>query len=340
MPWRSDPSPYKVWVSEIMLQQTQVATVIPYFDRFVARFPSFEALAAADLQEVLRLWEGLGYYSRARNLHQAAKLIVARHGGKPPGTAGQLRDFPGIGPYTAAAIASIAFGEPVPAVDGNVLRVCSRLWGLDLPLRDKALADQIRARLTPLIAGVNPSRFNQAMMETGALICKPRTPLCGQCLLSRDCVAFKTGRTAELPVVQKAATVPHYTIAVGLIWKNGRILIARRHEKQMLGGLWEFPGGKQAPGETLSQTVRREVREETGLRVKVGNRVVTIKHAYAHFTVTITAFHCEWVSGHASPKAAAEVKWIRPAEMASYPMPRANRKMVEGVCAQWLDVKE
>jgi A/G-specific adenine glycosylase len=329
MPWRSDPSPYKVWISEIMLQQTQVVTVIPYFDRFVTRFPSFAILAAADLQEVLKLWEGLGYYSRARNLHQAARVLVKNHDGNPPPTVAGLRELPGIGAYTAAAIASIAFGEPVPSVDGNVLRVCSRLWGIDTPMRDKALADDVRTRLTPLIRKVNPSHFNQAMMETGALICKPRNPQCGRCLLSRYCVAFKTDRTESLPVVEKAEKVPHYRVGVGVIWKRGRLLIARRAETQMLGGLWEFPGGKQKKGETLEATAAREILEETGLSVRVGAPVVTVKHAYSHFKITMTAFRCEWVSGRARPKASVELKWILPAALVDYPMPRANRRIAE-----------
>lgn len=331
MPWRSDPSPYKVWVSEIMLQQTQVVTVIPYFDRFIARFPSFEALAAADLQEVLKLWEGLGYYSRARNLHKAAQLIVQEFNGTPPRTADQLKCFPGIGAYTAAAIASIAFGEAVPSVDGNVLRVCSRLWGLETPVKDKALANEVRGRLLPLIAEVNPSHFNQAMMETGALVCKPRNPACGDCLLSRHCVAFASGRINSLPVVAKANRVPHYRIAVGVIWKKGRLLISRRHENQMLGGLWEFPGGKREQGETLADTAKREILEETGLQVRVGPAIATVKHAYSHFKITLTAFRCEWVSGRACPKTSVELKWISPSALIDYPMPRANRRITEAI---------
>ncbi len=331
MPWRSDPTPYKVWVSEIMLQQTQVVTVIPYFDRFIRRFPSFHDLANADVQSVLKLWEGLGYYSRARNLHQSAKLITLEYGGIPPPTAAELRQFPGIGPYTAAAIASIVFGEPAPAVDGNVLRVCSRLWGLESPLREKSLADDVRARLIPLIKTVNPSHFNQAMMETGALVCKPRNPLCNICLLSKICLAFKTGKTAAWPVVKPAVKIPHYWIGVGVIWKGGKILIARRHESQMLGGLWEFPGGKQLKDEPLSETVAREVAEETGLVCQVDTPFVTVKHAYSHFKITLTAFTCRWLSGRARAKASAELKWIRPSELVNFPMPRANRRVVEKI---------
>ena len=331
MPWRSDPSPYKVWVSEVMLQQTQVITVVPYFDRFVKRFPSFRNLAAADLQSVLKLWEGLGYYSRARHLHQAAKMMTQKYGGEPPRTADELRQFPGVGPYTAAAIASIAFGEPIPSVDGNLLRVCSRLWGLETPMRAKSLADEIRGRLTPMIKTVNPSYFNQAMMELGALICTPRNPLCGKCLISKYCVALASGRVHELPVVASAKKIPHYRIAVGVVWKRGKILIARRHERQMLGGLWEFPGGKQLKKEALSETVMREVVEETGVLCQVESAYVTVKQTYSHFKITLTAFKCRWRSGRARANASAQLKWILPADLRHYPMPRANRRIVEAM---------
>jgi len=331
MPWRSDPSPYKVWVSEIMLQQTQVVTVVPYFERFIKRFPSFGALAVADIHSVLKLWEGLGYYSRARYLHLAAQMITCGHGGNPPHTAEELRRFPGVGPYTAAAIASIAFGEPVPSVDGNVLRVCSRLWGLDTPVREKSLADDIRARLTPLIKTVSPAYFNQAMMETGALICKPRNPLCGRCLLSKYCVAFKTGRIQDLPVVKQAKKIPHFRIGVGVVWKGSKVLIAKRHESQMLGGLWEFPGGKRQGKESLSEVVVREIAEETGLQCQVDYPYVTVKRSYSHFKITLTAMKCSWLSGRARAKASEQLKWILPSELNNYPMPRANRRVVEAI---------
>ena len=338
MPWRTDPSPYKVWISEIMLQQTQVVTVIPYFDRFVRAFPTLESLAAADQHDLLQLWEGLGYYSRARNLHKAAKHIVGELDGKIPTTAGSLQDLPGIGPYTAAAIASIAFGERVPVVDGNVLRVFSRFWGIDSPMRDRETSIAIATRLAPLVRDVNPSHFNQAIMETGALICRPRNPLCGECLLARECVAFKTGRTAELPVVRRQPKLPHQTIAVGVIWKRGKILIARRDERQMLGGLWEFPGGKCRKGESLRHAALREILEETGLKVRVGDPMITLKHAYSHFHITLTAFRCEWVSGVARPNASTALKWIAPRELARYPFPRANRRIAELLSAPALMV--
>ena len=329
MPWRDDPTPYHVWISEVMLQQTQVSTVIPYYDRFIARFPNVRELAAADIQDVLRCWEGLGYYSRARNLHRAANHIVKERQGSFPTSRDEWIRLPGIGPYTAAAVASIAHGEPVPAVDGNVLRVCARLWGIEEDIRDRKVADRVASLLTPLVRMVNPSSFNQAMMETGALICRPRQPQCGECTLRSGCVAYRMNRTADLPVTTRAPRVPHYRVAVGVIWKRGRLLIARRHERQMLGGLWEFPGGKPLRGESLRRAARREIREETGLDVIVGCAYATIRHAYSHFSITMTAFCCDWVAGRARPKAASELKWIAPAQLKAYPLPRANRRIAD-----------
>ncbi len=327
MPWRENPSPYRVWISEIMLQQTQVATVIPYFERFLQRFPNVQTLAAADLQDVLRLWEGLGYYSRARNLHKAAREVMTARVGRLPETYDEWIALPGIGAYAAAAIASIAFGEPVPSVDGNVLRVCARLWGLRDPIRDPKVVNLVREKLRPLIGRVNPSHFNQALMETGALVCRPRNPDCAACILCPDCAAHRAGLVEVIPVLRPAPPVPHYDVAVGVIWKTGRILIARREDDRMLGGLWEFPGGKQQGDESLEQTVRREVREETGLRVRVGEPYATVRHAYSHFRITLTAFRCEWKTGQPTPRTSVELKWIRPGDLRLYPFPRANRRI-------------
>ncbi len=312
-----------------MLQQTQVDTVIPYFNRFLERFPTSKVLAEAPLQDVLKAWEGLGYYSRARNLHKAAQKIHVSFAGDLPKSFESLQDLPGIGPYTAAAIASIAFGEPVPVVDGNVLRVFCRFWGIDQDTRDPKVRDQLFDRLTPFIAQANPSVFNQSMMELGALVCKPSQPLCDVCPMQKWCVAYTQNRVLELPYRSKAAATPHYEIAVGIIWKLGKILIGRRKESGMLGGLWEFPGGKQKPGEDLAHTVVREVKEETGLDIIVGARIAIVNHAYTHFKITLSAFHCEYIAGEAQPLSADEVRWVLPDELKDYPFPTANKKVIE-----------
>lgn len=332
MPWRSDPSPYKVWISEVMLQQTQVATVIPYFDRFVDRFAGFEELAGATVEDVLRCWEGLGYYSRARNLQAAARKIVGDFGGVPPHTSDELREFPGVGAYTAAAIASIAFGEAVPAVDGNVLRVFSRFWGLETALRDAALADEIRRRLTPVIRRVNPSHFNQAIMETGALICRPKNPKCELCVLAGRCVARRTGRTKDLPVVHVARAVPNHEEVAGVVWKAGRVLIVRCPARGLLGGLWVFPGGRCKRGEDLTRTLERKVLEATGLRVLAGGHVLELRHAYSHFCVNLTVLRCRWVEGRVRLNSSVGFRWIRPGEAVNYPMSRVYRKVADALC--------
>ena len=331
MPWRTDPRPYYVWLSEIMLQQTQVDTVIPYFQRFIAAFPDVHTLAAADQQEVLKLWEGLGYYSRARNLHKAAQVVVAEHGGELPQQYDDLMSIPGLGPYTAAAVSSIAFGQPVPVVDGNVLRVFCRFWGIDADIRQPRVRRELHSRLEPFIAKSPPSAFNQAIMELGALVCRPKSPHCSRCPLSGDCVAYRDHRTAELPVKSKRKPVPHYPIAVGIIWKDGKILIGRRRQDQMLGGLWEFPGGKQQPGESLEETAKREIEEETGLRVHVTSPYCQVNHGYTHFKMTLTAFRCEWVAGEAKPVSTDELRWVRLDELDDYPFPKANIKVFEAV---------
>jgi len=333
MPWRDRPEPYWVWVSEIMLQQTQVATVIPYFDRFIRRFPTLRALAGASEQEVLKAWQGLGYYTRARNLRQAARRLAAEAGGRIPAAAAELRRLPGIGDYTAAAIASIAFGEPVAAIDGNVLRVASRLWRLNDPIPGARLKAEVRARLTPLIPPDKASAFNQALMELGARICKPRHPLCTACPVRRFCEARRAGETERYPVVPAAKRPPRIRAAVAVIWKGPRVLMAQRRTNQLLGGLWEFPGGKPKAGESLERAAAREVREETGLRIRVLAPYGVVRHAYSHFSVVLTAFRCRLLAGSPRPKASQRVNWVTPAGAHRLPLPGATLKILDLIAA-------
>ncbi len=331
LPWRGQPTAYQVWISEIMLQQTQVATVAPRFRRFLERFPDVQALAAAEREEVLREWQGLGYYSRARHLHQAAGRLVRERGGALPCTGAEWRAVEGVGPYTAAAIASIAFGEPLPVVDGNVVRVAARLWRLPGEPTRAAFRRQIAERLEPLIAAVHPGDFNQAMMELGATVCRPRRPACAACPLAADCAAHRHGQVEQFPQRRPRLLPPHYEVAVAILVAGERFLVARRPERQMLGGMWELPGGKLLAGETPVAAVARECQEELGVAVRPKLALPTVRHAYSHFSVTLHPFVCELCQAGDQPVAevAAELRWITPAEIAGLPFPRGTLKVFE-----------
>ncbi len=328
LPWRRTRDPYRIWISETLLQQTQVHTVIPYYRKFLARFPTVRALARAPLDDVLKTWEGAGYYARARNLYRAAQLVVAAHGGRLPRRVDELMRLPGIGRYTAGAIASIAFGADAPVLDGNVTRLLCRYFGL----RGDPKTAAVRAELWQLAQGLLPrgraGDFNQAMMELGATVCTPRAPRCAECPLRRGCTARRTGAQDQLPARTARRSAPHYDIGVGIIWKRGRILIQQRPAHGLLGGLWEFPGGKREAGETFQECVRREVREECNLRVRVRDELAVVAHSYSHFAVTLHAFNCEHVAGRVRLRGAVAFKWVRPRELERYAFPAANRRII------------
>jgi A/G-specific adenine glycosylase len=327
LPWRDRPDPYAIWISEIMLQQTRVETVIPYFERWMERFPSLQALASASQQQVLAAWEGLGYYSRARNLHKAAQIVVARHDGRLPQDSLALQRLPGIGRYTAAAIASIAFGADEGALDGNVRRVFSRVFDLRLPARstegEKQLWKLLKAHLPPGRA----AEFNQALMDLGALVCTPRSPDCPDCPLVGICAAYALGVQEERPVKAVKSETPHHIVTAAVIHQNGHVLIARRPEDGLLGGLWEFPGGKLEPGEDLAGCLQREICEELGVDVAVRGLLGTFRHGYTHFRVTLHAFHCELKNGEPQSLVHDALRWAAPLELPSYPMGKIDRQI-------------
>jgi A/G-specific adenine glycosylase len=329
LPWRCDaPDPYRTWISETLLQQTQVATVIPYYKRFLARFPTVHALAAANLDAVLKTWEGAGYYARARNLHRAAQEIVARFGGEIPHTVDELLTLPGIGRYTAGAIASIAFNQDTPILDGNVTRVLCRYFNVaDDPksTKTKTVLWELSAQLVPHQRAGN---FNQALMDLGATICTPRRPACGVCPLNHGCMARQLGIQEQLPAKRKQKTLPHYRVAVGIVWKGNKILIAKRFAKDLLGGLWEFPGGHHVQGESLAQCVKREVREELEITVKVEKEFAVVRHAYSHLRITLHAFHCRWIRGRPRAIGCVAWKWVAPRDLSRYAFPAANRNLI------------
>jgi len=327
-PWRRTKDPYAIWVAVIMLQQTQVATVLPYYDRFLASFPTLSDLAAAHLDHVLKIWEGLGYYARARNLYAAARLVLERHGGRPPADREQLLALPGIGDYTAGAILSIAFGQDEPAVDGNVRRVLCRLFAVD-DARQVATQRFLRELARRLLPPGQAGDFNQGLMHLGAVVCKPRQPQCSVCPLAGLCAGQRQGRQEELPRRVPRRAVPHYQVTAAVIWNDdGRVLIAQRRAEDMLGGLWEFPGGRCETDETLAECLRREIREELDLEIAVGEPVTTVRHAYSHFRITLHAFHCRVVRGKPRALDCADFRWVQPGELARFPFSVADQKII------------
>lgn len=329
LPWRENHDAYRVWLSEVMLQQTQVETVKPYFERFLQAFPSVHDLAAAPLDRVLKLWEGLGYYSRARNLHQAAKSVSQTYNGSFPQTVEGLLLLPGIGRYTAGAIASIAFGEPAPLLDGNVIRVFARLSDLADDVSQPAVKERLWQQAEAWLDRERPGDYNQALMELGRVVCKPRVPLCGECPIRRHCQAFANGTQVERPIKKRKATTPHYDVAAGMIWNDaGQILIAQRPLDGLLGGLWEFPGGKQEPGETLSACLQRELREELAIEVEVGDVFTVVQHAFTHFKITLHAFTCRYLQGEPQALGVRDWAWVHPGDLNNYSFGKADREVI------------
>lgn len=328
--WRDSGNPYHVWVAEIMLQQTRVAQMGEYFERFVDRFPTVQDLAAAGEGEVLKVWEGLGYYSRARNMHQAAQRIVEGCGGELPDTYEGLIALPGIGPYTAAAVSSIAFDRDHPVLDGNVTRVLCRLLRIEEEPTRSAVKTQLIGAAEKLLARGEAGDFNQGMMELGARVCTPQGPQCAACPVAGLCRArVELEDPSVLPVRSRKKAKPHFQVTAGLIWKGSELLIAQRPLNGMLGGLWEFPGGKQEPGESLQECLAREIREELDIEIEVGAHLVSVDHAYSHFSITLHAFKAQYVSGQPRAIGCADWRWIAPQELDDFPFPRTDRRIIE-----------
>lgn len=324
LPWRSDPTPYKVWVSEIMLQQTQVETVIPYFQRFMTRFPNLASLAEADESDVLQAWEGLGYYSRARNLHKAARTVVEDHAGQIPADVATLKSLPGIGAYTAGAIASIAFGAPEPALDANIRRVTIRLLDLhDLPGNETDL--KLWDFAHQVLPGERTGDYNQALMDLGSAVCTPIDPACQLCPLNSECLAFQRDTQSELPLRKPNAKIPHKLVVAAVVTRGSKVLLARRPSEGMLGNLWEYPGGA-VPGDTsdLSAALEALLKERFGISVELGILLGIYKHAYTHFSITLHAFTCE-PTDPAHLTLPQGFEWVPIGDLPDYPMGKVAR---------------
>lgn len=328
LPWRQDKDPYKVWVSEIMLQQTRVDTVIPYFLRFMEQFPTAKALAEADEDRVLKAWEGLGYYSRARNLQAAVREVEEKYGGKVPDNLKEISSLKGIGPYTAGAVLSIAYGIPEPAVDGNVMRVLARILSIWDDIAKPSTRKIFEEAVRRLISHKNPSFFNQALMELGALICTPTSPKCLPCPVREHCHAFHEGTIAELPVKTKNKKHRHVRIAAAVFTDEvGRVLIHKRNETGLLANLWEYPNAEiLMPYEHETTQLKVILKEQYGADVEVNEMIGQIEHVFSHLTWNINAYRGKLIS---LVKETDDLKLVTLKEMEQYAFSVSHQKIFQ-----------
>ena len=323
LPFRSTKDPYKIWISEIMLQQTQIKTVIPFYQRWVNKLPTIESVARANIDFLLKLWEGLGYYRRCHNFHQASKIIIEDYKGVVPSNYESFKGLPGVGDYTAGAVLSISFGIPIPAIDGNVKRVMSRLYGFKHLTRYNE--NIIFKAISRTLKNVNPSDFNQGLMELGALICTSESPKCFKCPLSKNCKAFQIGNPTDYPKKRYKRTIPHFNVVTALIWREDSFYIQRRSEDKMLGGLWEFPGGKVENGETLEMALLRELKEECNFNARILKKATSIEHQYSHYSITMHCYYCEEKDDKIV--SITNSNWIKKDQINQYSFPKANHKI-------------
>ena len=329
LPWRRTRDPYAIWISEAMLQQTRVETVIPYNERFLERFPTVDTLADADEDDVFSAWAGLGYYSRARNLHSAAQRISQELGGELPRTAEGLRELPGIGRYTAGAVASIAFDAPEPIVDGNVARVLTRLHGIREDTASKPVVDRLWHEAALLADGESPGDLNQAVMELGALVCTPRSPACLACPLVRSCDARKRGDAEDLPIKTKKLKPQSIEAVCAWLERRGRVLVTKRPARGLMAGMWELAGGDVLPGESPEEAIRRALREHTGLVAKQADAVGEVGHVFTHRRLRLHVFRCDRASGRVRLDGPQAHRWAARRELDSLALGKATRKAID-----------
>ncbi len=330
-------NPYGIWIAEVMLQQTQLKVVVPYWENWMESFPTLRDLVNATEHKVLMHWQGLGYYSRARRLFSAAKSLLEWIGDADPlapeSWPNDLETWmalPGIGRTTAGSIISSAFDRPTPLLDGNLKRVLSRLVANPMPMnsclsRSWDLSNQLLDRQ-------NPRDFNQALMDLGAMVCKPHNPNCCECPWKLDCIAYASSRIKDFPVKSSSSPMPNQVIGIGVVFNNdGTVLIDQRLDEGLLGGMWEFPGGKKEPEENIKETIVRELREELAIEVEVGELLIALDHSYSHKKLCFVVHICRWISGDPVPLESQQCRWVRPDELNQYPFPAANSKMISAL---------
>ena len=327
-------SPYEIWIAEVMLQQTQLKVVIPYWEKWMRAFPTLTYLAEADLEHLLMIWQGLGYYSRANRIHQSSKILIEFVGKNRdqdphswPNEIDQWISLPGIGRSTAGSIISSAFDLPTPILDGNVKRILSRL----LAIERRTIKDDSKLWQSSsfLISKLSPRNFNQALMDLGAMICTPKKPSCSSCPLQNFCVAHTKYDPDDFPKKLMTKIKPLQEIGIGLVFnENGELLIDQRLESSSMGGMWEFPGGKKTSDESIEKTIERELNEELGIVVKVGAKLLSFEHTYTHKKLYFTVHFCEWISGEPKPLVSQRLLWVSPERLYEFPFPAANAKII------------
>lgn len=325
LPWRGTKDPYAIWVSEIMLQQTQVNTVIPYYNHFLKTFPTIQDLAKANLSKVLKVWEGLGYYSRARNLHQASKIIANHSNGKIPDNLKDLLSLPGIGRNTAGAILSIAFNKTAPILDGNVKRVLSRLFAMSGDPKENKAEQSLWQLSESLVPKGRASLFNQGLMDLGAMICTPREPLCKSCPLRNFCKGYFSKKPESYPFRSVKKKVPHIEAIAAVIQKDGKVLLRQRPPKGLLGGLWEFPNWPLDGKNDLKKYLRLKVKGDFGLKVKCKEPLGSFKQTYSHFKLTLHVFQCQHLDGKTMGR------WVLFQKFQSLPLSRIHRRIAGSI---------
>ena len=335
LPWRRNPTPYRVWISEIMLQQTQIERVIPFFEAWMERLPTIRHAADADRETLLKLWEGLGYYNRVINIHRTARLLRDEHGGNMPADHSGLLALPGIGPYTAGAIMSLAYNEPHPAVDANAERTLSRVFDIEEPIKASATQKRLRHKAAELIPPGRARELNQALMEHGALVCLPRDPRCRECPVPGACLARKRGVAEMRPNKGPSRSITYLEAVVGVLVHEGRIFVQKRPEGGLMPGLWEFPGGKLRKDEAPEEGLEREMREELNIGIRLGQPLAEVRHSYTSFRVLLRAYFCSPATDPEAIRltAASESRWVEPARLQDFSFPAANRRLVAKLSA-------
>jgi len=326
LPWRKTTDPYQIWISEVMLQQTRVETALPYYQTFLKRFPTVQALAKALRDDILKTWENLGYYSRATHLHEAAQIVVERFGGRLPGNVEDLRTLPGVGGYTAGAIASIAFGKAVPAVDGNARRVLMRLFAVTAAIDRPSTVRQVQALAEKLVPASAPGDFNQALMDLANSLCTPRKPACSRCPLEKQCRARREGNEEAIPQRPQRGRIPERQAVAALIQnRKGRLLVVQRPGKGLLSALWKLPGGFLREGEAPAEGLIRAVREEVGVESKPQLPLGAVRHSYTHFRMILHVFTGLIACGRPRALLGGEIRWAAPEDLAALAFSKADR---------------